>query len=280
MKFLKSATERAKAKGGVKGLIHHEVGGFEDARDQKEIHASELTKDSEYCPRQVRFMELMDKKHRDHWINMPLRITFDEGRDKQFRLNNDYLRKQMVGYWFDTFITGSPEIWSVGQPSSMHQYVEPFFIDPISEAQGSIDGLVKLPEQEKLRVIEVKIMATSMFRDQKAPLGEHKLRTQLYLSLIARSDHPHKNEIDWQKASVIYWLRGYGFKDENGEISPFKEFIVKRDDDAVEYLFEKAKALTLARGGGPLPDKICNHQMCPRAEKCPVSKECFSNATN
>jgi len=78
---------------------------------------------------------------------------------------------------------------------------------------------------------------------------------------------------------VLYWLRGHGKKDENGEISPFKEFVVKRDDGAVDYLFKKASELTVSRGGNSLPNQICAHQMCPRAEKCPVSKECFSNVS-
>jgi len=277
VRFLKKATERAKKVGGIKDLIQREVGGFEKARSGKKIHASELTNDVEYCPRQIRLMELLEKKPRDKWIPGILRMTFDDGNAKQWQISNIYLREYMVGHW-DTPDKSFLGPWSVGPPDNEQNwsYVEPFFIDPISEAQGAVDGLVKFTGAEKLRMVEMKIMATSMFRDLKAPLAEHKLRTLLYLALIARSDHPHKNEIDTSKASVLYCLRGHGVKDETGEISPFKEFVVKRNDDAVEYLFDKAKELTLARGGGPLPKQICPHQMCPRAEKCPVSKECFS----
>jgi hypothetical protein len=279
MKFIQNAVARSKKLGGVKGLLHREVGGFEPARSKAEIHASDLTNDVEYCPRQIRLMEKLGKKHRDPWVPMTMRLTWDEGVRKQAALNNLYLAKFMAGHW-DTPSKQFLGPWSVGPPDNEQdwRYVEPFFKDPISEAQGSVDALIRLPEQEKLRVAEVKIIATSMYPKLLAPLAEHKLRTQFYLSLIARSEHPHKDEIDFQKASVLYWLRGHGMKDEHGEITPFKEFIVKRDDDAVEYLFSKALALTLSRGNDcAMPSQICPHQMCSRAEKCPVAKECFSN---
>lgn len=284
MKFLKTATDRAKKIGGVKDLIHREVGGYEPARRRVEIHASDLTKDLEYCPREVRLMELMDKKQKDEWIPGNLRLTWDEGVMKQYQLNNVYLKDFMVGQW--ECLCGCVSDWRVGSPEMCTkclqendwEYQEPFFIDPISEAQGSVDSLIKLPGHKKLRMTEVKIMATSMFKTLKAPLAEHKLRTLLYLALIARSEHEHKNEIDTHKASILYWLRGHGVKDENGEISPFKEFVIKRDDDAVGHLFEKARALTVSRGCSTLPGQICIHQMCPRAEKCPVSRECFAGA--
>jgi len=286
LKFLKTATEMAKKVKCIKGLIHREVGGFEPARSKKEIHASDLTKDVEYCPREVRLMELLDKKQKEQWIPAVLRMTFDDGHAKQHIINNNYLRKFMAGDWVCAWC--GHEWWALGRTdcpkggcsSVWVDYMEPFFKDPISEAQGSVDGLVQLPGKKKLRMMESKIMATSMFKDLKAPLAEHKLRTMFYLALIARSDHPHKNEIDTSKASVLYCLRGHGMKDENGEISPFKEFVVKRNDDAVEYLFKKATELTLARGGGPLPTQICPHQMCSRAEKCLVSKECFGNVSS
>lgn len=289
MKFLKTAKQRAKKVGGVKDLIHREVGGAEDARSQKEIHASDLTKeDPEFCPREVYLRQTLKKKRRSPWLPTALRITFDEGNVKQGLLNNKYLRDYMVGTWKS--VCCDQEWWGSGREcpticdecelQTRFEYHEPFFIDPISEAQGSIDGLVALPEEDKLRVLECKIMGDKQFRGLVAPLAEHRLRTQFYLALVARSEHPMKYEIDTSKASVLYWLRGHGVKDENGEISPFKEFVVKRDDDAVEPLFKKALQLTLARGGGPLPDQICPHQMCERAEKCPVSKECFSHGVN
>jgi len=170
MKFLKKASERAKKVGGIKDLINREVGGYESARSGKKIHASDLTRpDPEYCPRQIRLMELLDKKPRDHWIPGVLRMTFDEGTWKQWQINNVYLQKYMAGYWLGDSGFAAP--WSVGPPSETvaHTYQEPFFKDPLSEAQGSIDGLVKLPGKEKLRVMECKIIATSMFKDSNHP---------------------------------------------------------------------------------------------------------------
>lgn len=279
MKFLKTGIEMSKKSVGIRGLLEKHVGGFEPARSKVKIHASDLTKEVEYCPREVRLMELLGKKQKDQWIPFQLRVTFDEGNWKQWQLNNVYLRQFMAGRWRDPVGINITAGWTVGPPDDnpVWEYKEPFFKDPISEAQGSVDGLVKLPEEDRLRLMECKIASQSVYEKLLAPLAEHKLRTQFYLALIARSDHPHKHEIDTSKASVLYWLRGYGKKCTiTGEITPFKEFVVKRNDDAVEYLFVKALELTLARGAGPLPDQICPHQMCPRAEKCPVSKECFS----
>lgn len=175
---------------GIKGLLQKHVGGFEKARSKKEIHASDLTKDIEFCPREIVLMEKTGKKQKDQWIPFPLRLTFDEGNVRQGLLNNKYLKDFMYGGWICNGC-GYTLQWS-GYPTECCEgeswrYKEPFFFDPISEAQGSVDGFVKLPEEEHLRLMECKIASESVWVPLKAPLAEHKVRTQLYLALIARS---------------------------------------------------------------------------------------------
>ena len=144
MKFLKTGTEMSKKSVGIKGLLEKHVGGFEKARSKKEIHASDLTKDVEYCPREQRLMELTEKKQKDQWITFPLRLTFDEGNVRQGLLNNKYLANWMAGEWICDDC-GRLNGWSLGPPQCSYcqeelaggmRYKEPFFKDPISEAQG------------------------------------------------------------------------------------------------------------------------------------------------
>jgi len=267
----------------VKSLINRSVGGYEKARGRDTIHASDLTKDVEYCPREVRLTETLKFKLPDQYIPTNLRITFDEGNDKQARLNNDYLRDNMWGDWVSH--CGQEFPWGP-YPGNIPQhanaawtYEEARFTHP-SGASGGQDGYIH-GLGEKLRMIEVKIMATSLFKPLKAPKAEHELRTQLYLRLVAESGDPRAKDVNTDEASIIYMLRGHGIKDENGEISPFKEFIVERNDARVQYLFDKAQEVTDSRKAGTIPStKICDSTLCPRAKECPVRAQCFSGDYN
>lgn len=288
MKHLKKLAEQINKK-PIKALLNACVGGYESARSKKQIHASDLTKDKEYCPREHRLMELLEVKYQNQYISTALRVTFDDGVDKQRRINNDYLKDRMVGPWL-CIRCGTEIPWEKGSVleketkgkgychadmDCVWEYKEPFFKHP-SGAQGSVDALVDVGK-DKLRLLEVKIMGNSMF-PPAAPLAEHKWRTALYLRIIAESDHPHKDEINTDEASVLYVLRGHGRKDENGEISPFREFTVKRDDALVEQEIRKAQTLTYSRIQKPnvIPCGVCVHSMGPRAIACKVSKQCFS----
>jgi hypothetical protein len=273
--FLKKLTNKNHS---VKELLLKSVGGSESARSPKELHASDLTRqDPTFCPREVALHRVENVPRKDQWVQHAMRVTWDEGRDKQWRVNNDYLRPYMVGPWHctrcgdDVEWGGLPSADGCKSPRGQHawEYEEPVFHHP-SGFSGSLDGLVRF-SSAVIRPLEVKIIKGDDFKTLKAPLAEHRVRTQLYLRLVAESTHPRTAEISTDCAHVLYIMRGHGAKDEEGTITPFKEFVVKRDDTVVDkyvWMSESIKA--------GMPEGTCASMMDPRAKKCLVAKHCFS----
>jgi hypothetical protein len=204
----------------IKDLLHDEMTSIEDARSIARVHSSDLTHERGFCPREVVLSKLLTRPRLDKKIDVALRYTFDEGRDKQWRLNNDWLRRYMIGDWQCTqcgwFVPWSRypvkrACQSNYFASCSFEYREAVFKGP-NDVSGSIDAVVDvgLP---KLRVVECKILSDGqkeVFRRLIQPMAEHRIRTRLYLKLIAESDFKHKDEIDTDTAHVIYmisWLR-------------------------------------------------------------------------
>jgi hypothetical protein len=230
-------------------------------------------------------MRLLGVHRPPEYIPHALRATFDAGKDQQARLNNYYLRDHMVGGW-RCLKCDEQHPWSkypadgevpCVRGSHLWEYIEPVFHHP-SGFSGSIDGVVQF-SHAKLRMVEFKIIkgepspgsSAPSFKEIIAPLAEHRLRTLLYLRLIAESPDPRTSQIDVSVGHVLYISRGHGAKDESGRISPYKEFLVHRNDDYVERYVRMANAVT-----GDMPEGICTSALCPRAAKCAVVKQCFS----
>lgn len=287
MSFLKKVSESSGGDLIIKDMLHARLGGSEPARSQQHIHASDLTKEDNqwgtgYCPREVRLRQMLGKKRRDQFLQVPTHVTFNEGRDKQARLNEEWLVDVMYGDWlclscgaYRGFQKRPPEVDKDGH-KHVWQYEETRVVDAVTGIGGGIDAIVDVGKK-KLRIVECKIMKSEDFRGLLAPLSEHRVRTRLYLRLLAGSDQSFAKKIDTKLAHVLYIMRGHGIKQEDGRISPFKEFVVKRDDSEVQHFLGMAHALKLSRDQDDLyPAGICSTQMCDRAKKCPVSKECFS----
>lgn len=269
----------------IKDMLHARLGGSEPARSQQHIHSSDLTKeDPQYCPREVRLRQIAGKKRRPQFLQVATHVTFNEGRDKQARLNDDWLVDVMYGIWrcsncfWKSEFGPRPE--SCGECHTMPEnliFQEPRVVDAVTGVGGGIDALVDIGKK-KLRLVECKIMKADQFKGLITPLSEHRVRTKLYLRLIAGSDQEFAKKVDTKLAHILYIMRGHGIKQEDGRISPFKEFVVHRDDAEVQHFLGMAHALKLSRETeGLYPCGICTTQMDPRAVKCPVSKECFSS---
>ena len=287
MSFLKRATDKV-GKLIIKDLLHAKVGGNEPARGQETIHASDLTKQNNqwgvgYCPREVRLREVMPDapKRPPQFLPVATYVTFNEGRDKQKRLNEDWLVDIMYGDWL--CLSCGLEQFSCMRPplhgddhKHVWQYEEWRVIDYVTGCSGGIDAVVDVGKK-KLHIIEVKIMKSDDFKSLVAPLSEHRVRTRLYLRQIAGSRQKFAKKIETDYAHILYIMRGHGCKQEDGRISPFKEYIVERDDSEVQHYLGMAHALTLSRQDDKLyPAGVCKNQMDSRAVKCPLAKTCFS----
>jgi hypothetical protein len=105
---------------------------------------------------------LLDKKRRDQFLQVATHVTFDEGRDKQRRLNEDWLVDVMWGDW--KCLSCEEEVYFSKRPpiecdDHLHvwQYEEPRIVDAVTGVGGGIDALVDVGKK-KLRLVECKIM--------------------------------------------------------------------------------------------------------------------------
>lgn len=293
LKYLKAGKEVS-----VKNLIHSSLSGWENPREHGVIHASDLMKEKEFCPREWAFLDLGMAKKKSEFIGTALRVTFDHGRDLETRIRNDWLRDYAVGDW-ECGVCGHVHE-SFGKAPKIkcpkcgwgHQwkYREIRFEDAETGISGGFDLLLHITNNAKLHLVELKCMAPDMLKKLLAPLAEHKFRTSLYLDLVARSNVPHADQIDVTRASILYASRSFGFKDEtlktagikDSPFSPFKEYIVERDSSMLETSRVKAKTLTFWRKGlkdgnqQGFPAGVCPNVMCNRAQSCSAVSPCFS----
>lgn len=281
----------------IKHMIHRELAGWETARPHGTIHASELFKDKEFCPREWAFLDMGMAKKKDEFLGTAMRITFDHGRDMEGRLRNEWIRSFMVGYW-ECGVCGhvhptfgkAPKI-KCPKCGWGHQwmYREVRILDPKSGVSGGVDGFVDVGES-KLRILEVKSMDKDIHKALKAPLAEHKVRTSLYLKLAELAHEDYTDRINTQESSILYVSKSYGLKDESlavagikdSPFSPFKEYSIGRSDELHLTQLNKATALTIWRGlrtkgGSPgLPCGVCTNGLSKRAQQCSAISHCFS----
>lgn len=289
IKFLKKASEISKGPASLKKLLHDYLSGYEKGRSLKTLHASELTKD-EFCPRFYALSDLLRSKPYDRWLSTSEAVTFRMGRRLQEDVVNDLAAmNKLVGDWK---CHGCGKLFRFqGRPAKCTECFcrafaaeEVRFVSEVSGASCGVDALVNFGGG-KLVPIEIKTMDKDQFKALVAPLAEHKLRTALYLRIIAESVEAKSNMVDTSKAIVFYVSKGgYGCADptlaEMGlkeKFSPFKEFVVVRDDDRTEPLTVSAKTVyDFRQGKAGVPKGICATAMDKVATKCPRRTACFS----
>lgn len=276
----------------VKNLIHSRLAGWEKPRSHSKIHASDLMRDLEFCPRELALLDLGKGKKRDQYIGTALRITFDHGRDVEYRIRNDWLRDIAVGTWkcgvcgtlHSTF--GKVPTNKCGTCSyERWEYEETRFSSEKTGVSGGIDLILDVGEP-KLRIVEIKTIDKDEFKKLQAPLAEHRFRTSLYLRLAEEESADFSERVNTKEANIIYVTKSFGFKDEelskdgikDSPFSPFKEFVVQRDDSLSAIPLAKAEVVTAWRADQSvgMPCGVCVNGLSGRAQKCPVVSACFS----
>lgn len=278
----------------IKNMLHQRIAGMEPARHDGDLHASDLLKELEFCPREQAFYHLGVVKKKPQFVGTALRMTFAHGSDMERRLRNEWLRDKMVGYWecqacghTHTSFGLAPTI-KCPKCGCKHlwEYREVKFHSPTSGVSGRIDGLVDVGH-DKLRILEIKSIDKDEFKKLAAPLAEHKFRTALYLRLADESHLDESNRVNTQTAHILYVSKSFGFKDDSlkaagindAPFSPIKEFIVTRDDSLVEKQVNRAKAYTKWKASGSqfdLPCGVCVNGLTGRAQKCGAVTPCWS----
>jgi hypothetical protein len=276
----------------VKFLLHQYLNDSEPERTMATVHASELTKPDGFCPRAYALSDVTHQKPGVRWLSTSENMTFALGRA---------VEKKVV----ETFADMGKAIchWECLACKHLHQFtsrpfgcqkcsckafkpVEVRFQSAVNGASCGIDMLVTLGEG-KLRPVELKTMAADEFKSLQAPLAEHRLRTNLYLRLIAESDHNWSNMVATDRALILYISKSaYGCADPSlaawglkEKFSPFKEFEVTRDDKETDYLANRAIVVKSFRDGViGVPAGICPTAMTKRACSCALRIPCFSGA--
>ena len=240
----------------IREMIHRRVAGQEKGRPVGRVHASSVTKpDREFCPREYALMDALGiKRSEPEFIPTALRLTFDYGNFVQSRVNEDYLRDVMVGDWHcDACGTVRKFCKRPGHCGSSGLTCQWRYREVRAESKTSgiscgLDGLVAV-EEPKLRLMEVKTMKADEFVDLKAPLAEHRLRTNLYMRCIEESGEPWADRVNVKEAHVLYFMKGYGVKTKDkwgfkdAPFSPIKEYRVKRNDAETQRYHARARAL-------------------------------------
>lgn len=278
----------------VKNLIHTRCAGYEPPRPVTTMHASDLMKDKEFCPREHAFLRLGVAKKRSEFISTALRITFDLGRFYETQIREVYLRDIAVGYWAcgvchhtHTTFGKEPKISCPKCKYNRWEYLEPRFTSPSSDISGGIDILIDVGEA-KLRLVEIKSMDKDEFKKLAAPLAEHRFRTSLYLRLAEEDNGPVSGRVNTKVATIIYVSKSFGFKDadlkadgiKDAAFSPFKEFEILRDDTMSDTSYAKAKALKTWQDNpkGGLPCGVCPNGLSKRAQGCTAVTACWSGS--
>lgn len=283
MSWLRQAIHQvSKPKQSIIGVLKQQLGGPQVARSMKIVHASDVTK-VEFCPRRWAFFDLFEKQPEMEMVSTALDVTYQMGRQAETLLIEEWAGDAVVGNWRCRYCNDQRSM--VPKPGGhclisgrkhWWQYVQMVVEAPEYQLQGGIDALFNIGAPQ-LVVTEIKTLNPTDFDTILLPLPEHRLRTNLYLWILSRSLHPHKEKINLHEARVLYISRGYGrMNAEWNEILPFKEFVVKRQDaDLMEFL-KRAKELKGFREQGFMPHGICSTAMDKIAKKCSVCTACFS----
>jgi len=271
--------------------LHRYLAGRDRARSPKVIHASDATRE-DFCPRRQALLVLTKTPERTQFVHTAQRLVWAQGNAIASQVVRWAVNAGIcVGAWhcpdcgFEVeFGRRPPRCSKCG--GSRFSYREVRFQSEDCGVSGGMDLLVDLPTRKRYLVVELKTIDKLEFQRLKMPLAEHRQRTQLYLRCIAESDSPHKHLVDQDRARVLYVSKGgYGERSSlprewgvrDGGWTPFKEYEVRRDDEAVDDLADAARPLhRWLRGQGGLPSGVCPSAVCDRAQRCEVVGPCFS----
>jgi hypothetical protein len=288
--FIRTAMELAQQQHGsdddlpdLIDMLRKNMGGYKKARGYDKIHASDITKE-DFCPRRVALLDIEGAKPKDQYLEAAMQATFDVGAATGDLVREQWLGQHAIGNWVcrrcgkKKMMCSKPT--SFCETFSMHdkcdwRYVEVEFKSLELDVSGSIDVMVR--QNTKLMLVELKIMAPDQFADLVAPLSEHRIRTNLYMKLAEESNHIFKGAVMTDRAKVLYVSRTHGKQHkEYGEVLPFKQFVVHRDDDDLVQPIARAKAVKEWRASNVMPCGLCNTTVDKYAKKCEVKGKCFS----
>lgn len=289
IKFLKTLKETVGETPLLSSMLHAHLRTQDMDRPYDRIHASDLTKE-DYCPRRLALMIKTNQPRGSRWLSTSENVTFDMGRKLQ----------DSVVHWFSDMGIAYAD-WQCDSCGHMHQFVvrpgkcvkcqckslsphEIRFKSAKSGASCGVDMLVKPGTAPKLKKVEIKTIDKDQFKALKMPMAEHRQRTTLYNTICAEDEGHVAKFVDHSDSIILYVSKGgYGCSQEwlataptFDKFSPFKEYVIPRNDEMVADLSEMAASFTKFLETGEVPSGICPTAFCPTAQKCKMKQPCWS----
>jgi hypothetical protein len=282
MSWLHNAIHQTlRPKQSIIGVLKRQLGGPQPGRSMKIVHASDVTK-IDFCPRRWALFDLFEKEAQTQYVATAMDVTYQMGQHAETLVVEEWAGEAVIGNWMCRYCNDQrsmvPKPGGCCKDGRKHwwRHIQMVVEAPEYGIQGGVDALFNV-DAPQLVVTEVKTMNPTEFEGILAPLPEHRLRTNLYMWILANSKHPHKEKINTHEARVLYISRGYGkLNAEWNEILPFKEFTVKRNDLDLNEFLKRAKALKVFREQGLMPGGICATALDKIAKNCSVCPACFS----
>ena len=247
--WLRNALHKAtRPTASVIGVLKVELGGPTPGRSMKILHASDVTR-IDFCPRRWALFDVFEKDAPSDYVSTAMDVTFRMGKVTEMLLVEEWAGQAVVGNWRcrhcgeqRTMVPKPDGYCKLKVQKHWWQYLQLVVDTPVYGIQGGIDALFNIGTPQ-LVITEIKTMNPVEFDAIVAPLPEHRLRTNLYMKIVAESQHPFREKINTTEARVLYISRGYGkLNAQWNEILPFKEFVVKRDDDDLAEFLKRAAA--------------------------------------
>ena len=283
IKFIQDVLNEKASLSTEKSLIEilvKNLGRHYPERSHKTVHASDVTK-SDFCARKILLLDHLNLEPADSYISPALKATFDIGNMVADRLVEHWIGSHAHGHWVCPVCTkqsvfGPKPTQHCCSPHAPWSYREVKFFGEDSHISGSLDLIANLGGL-KLKVVELKTIKPDDFDKLAAPLAEHRLRTRLYLKLIEESTNPIRFQLDTQSAKILYVSKGFGkMNAEHGQILPFKEFDVDRDDDSIKTYLQNGVDVRNHRTAKTIPlVKVCSSVSSSTAKSCPVKSQCW-----
>ena len=158
------------------------------------VHASALTKPDGFCPRSYALADVTGIKPQDEWLTTSEMMTFQIGRDQEKNIvlwfadmGKAICHWKCLGCGSIALLSGAAREMRRMRPRKLYPQ-EVRFESALTGASCGVDMLLALGGT-KLRVHEIKTMDKDKFSELKAPLAEHRWRTNFYLRIIAETDH-------------------------------------------------------------------------------------------
>lgn len=309
---LKFITKKVEKSTGLRKLLHRQMAdAAEPGRPLVRVHASDITYASRpFCPRERAYLIRDKKKPPNGRISTSEVVTFGIGHAVEDMIIDSFVQMGMaVGDWKcehcnRTFHFCKKPAVCMHCGDKRLKYVEVRITSPVTGVSCGIDLILDFPGDAKHTMVEIKTMDKDQFKGLIAPLGEHEQRTKLYMRSCAEAqgwdDQQFTNLIRTDRAFILYSTKGgYGTACEevptwefwDAPFSPFKDFIIERDDKALDTVVQPALIYKLwkemhdahvASDGAveapDLPDRICNSSLDKRAKQCSCLNPCFMKA--